>query len=211
MAGTWRISQWPECEFHVFLSHSAEDRDDLIFPIKRALEAGGVVAWLDCHHYPIAAGSHEALREALLRCRHLVYFVTSETLRQARGWIHAERTYGELIQAHGRFFDKELFRYELPLFFVKNDHKTLLRSTWHSLMADKGRFFRAKRGSTKSDQINWAVEQITSFIKKEQRRAVDIAHHVQHDPELFRRFSKEQHLMRRIAAADPPELAPRMR
>ena len=34
MPARWQISHWPKCEFHVFLSHCAEDREHFVIPLQ---------------------------------------------------------------------------------------------------------------------------------------------------------------------------------
>jgi hypothetical protein len=98
MPADWAISHWPSCQFHAFLSHCAEDREGLVIPVQQRLEARQVVTWLDQHHYPAGRDPFEILREEILRCRHVVFFVTESLLRQARGWSAVERSYAEVVQ-----------------------------------------------------------------------------------------------------------------
>lgn len=82
MIGDWAIHHLPRCTHQVFLSHCAEDRDRLVVPVYNALENAEYFPWLDKHHYPVGQGAFEALREGILHCRHIVYFVTSRFLSQ---------------------------------------------------------------------------------------------------------------------------------
>jgi hypothetical protein len=81
----WTIESFPPCTHHVFLSHSAEDRQELVVPVFELLSRRGVMPWLDRHDYPYGRGSRAALRDSILPCRHTVFFVTPAMLRQPRG------------------------------------------------------------------------------------------------------------------------------
>src|SRR5690554_4175430 len=84
MPAQWRIEYWPKCIAEVFLSHCAEDRSGLVLPVYEELKRRGVIPWIDRHHYPASREAFEALREGLLKCRHVVYFITPAMLRQGR-------------------------------------------------------------------------------------------------------------------------------
>jgi hypothetical protein len=103
MPASWRIAYWPTCIRHVFLSHCAENRADLIDAVVRQLRQQGITAFYDTHHYPFGVGPYAALREEILRCRHVVFFITQEVLSQSRGWIHLEKAYAELVQQNLRY------------------------------------------------------------------------------------------------------------
>jgi len=47
----WQIRSFPSCDYHVFLSHSQEDRDPLIEPTRKKLASRGVVPWFDREDY----------------------------------------------------------------------------------------------------------------------------------------------------------------
>ena len=100
MIGDWRVRHYPRCTHHVFLSHCAENRRSLVHPVYTGLQKDQYVPWLDRHHYPRGQGAFAALREAIIRCRHVVYFVTEEFLSQGRGWNSVETAYSELLQAN---------------------------------------------------------------------------------------------------------------
>src|SRR5579883_3038185 len=93
----WQFSQFPELTHSVFLSHSAEDRTWLVQPVMAELKRRGIKAWFDQDDYPYAHDPFAALRESLLRCRAVVYFITDAALRNWRGWQSAERAYGAII------------------------------------------------------------------------------------------------------------------
>src|SRR5262245_47717197 len=140
MIGDWKIHHLPRCTHHVFLSHCAEDRSRLIHPVYRALEDKRRFPWFDMHHYPAGQGAYEALREGILHCRHVAYFVTARFLSQGRGWNSIETAYANLLQENLRFGSLELCHVQLPLFFVPRNLRSLQRSAWGSL-ASRGRFY----------------------------------------------------------------------
>lgn len=197
MLAKWTIERWPRCLFHVFLSHCAENRADLVEPVFRRLAKKEVSPWIDKHHYPSGRGSHEALRESLLRCRHVVYFVTPELLRQgeARGWCVLERGYGSVIQQTLT----DVAHLELPLFFVERTDKNLQRSVW-SALADQGVFFDL--ASATSNPVTWAVRQVHDFIRREEDFALEM---FQNAPQEDPRF-REKNFRDRITARDLPPL-----
>lgn len=201
MPARWQISHWPKCEFHVFLSHCAEDRERFVIPLQKELERRQITAWLDRHHYPLGTSPHEALREGLLKCRHIIYLITRETLKQARGWVAVEKTFGEMIQSRFRHEEIELSHVELPLYFVREDDKVLVRSIWQSA-CEKGKFFDGTNVATRK-AIRWTATQIEAFVRQEELRGEQIAENLKHDPMLSARFSQEPNLLRRIAASDP--------
>ena len=201
MPARWQISHWPKCEFHVFLSHCAEDREHFVIPLQKELERRQIASWLDRHHYPLGTASHEALREGLLKCRHIIYLITRETLKRARGWVSVEKTYGDMIQGRFRHEELELSHVELPLYFVRQDDAVLVRSIWQT-DRQKGKFYEGNNVTTQK-AISWAARQIEEFVRQEELRGEQIADLVKHDPMLRTKFSHEPNLLRRIAASDP--------
>ena len=200
MIGDWKVRLFPRCTHHVFLSHCAEDRLRLVQPVYAALEAAKYQPWLDRHHYPLGQGAFEALREEILRCRHVVYFVTAPFLSQGRGWNSTENAYANLLQENLRFESYELCHVQLPLFFVRRDNVTLQRSAWAPLI-NRGRFYPAAR--VDSGAVNWAAKEIEAFIQQEERRGVLVAAQVENDPSFRPLLTAEPNLLRRIMCADP--------
>jgi len=66
----WQLRSFPACTHHVFLSHCSEDRASLVMPLYEALQAQGIIPWLDLHDYPYGSRSFEALRNGVLWSRH---------------------------------------------------------------------------------------------------------------------------------------------
>lgn len=205
MPARWTISNWPPCEFHVFLSHCAEDRERLVIPVYRELERLNLVPWIDRHHYPAGHDPFDALREQIGACRHVVYFVTPAMLRQGRGWAAVERGIATIIQKRLVLEEVTLCHFELPLFFVPPAHPILSRSVWNTLAPSSVRFGGSQRSLAK--QVDWAVSTIMSFVKNEQRWADRLAEDITRDPNLRdglqRTIAGDKHLRSRILAATP--------
>ena len=175
MPSRWRIKFWPECDKHVFLSHCAEDRNELVSPVYDELGRRGIVPWFDRHHYPLGREAIEALQEELLKCRHVIYFITPAMLCQGRGWVSAERALTALIQHYLRR-DTELAHVELPLLFVETSDIGFQRSLWRSL-ADKGK--RCPQavslgGGWDKQHVDWAADQVEKFVRQEEQWAIDL-------------------------------------
>lgn len=203
MSARWKILHWPKCEFHVFLSHCAEDRDRFVIPLQQELQRYQISSWIDRHHYPLGTGAYEALREGLLKCRHIIYLITPETLKRARGWVAVEKAYGDLIQSRFRYQDSEFSHVELPLYFVCMDDKLLPRSIWQTVR-EKGKFYTGASVATQK-AVAWAAGQIANFVRQEQLRGESIVNSIKQDPVLRAVFS-EENLMQRIAASDLPQI-----
>lgn len=204
MVARWQISHWPKCEFHVFLSHCAEDRDRFVIPLRQELERRQILSWIDRHHFPSGTAAYEAIREGLLKCRHIVYLVTPETLKRARGWVAVEKTYGDLIQSRFRDQELELSHVELPLYFVPQDDVILSRSIWQTVR-EKGKFYADGKVATKR-AVTWAADQIEAFVIQEERRGSTIADNITHDPEMWTKYGHDVNFLQRVAASDPPRI-----
>lgn len=81
----WQIHSYPPCDHHAFLSHCADDRAWLVHPVFDELKARGIIPWLDREDYYYGRDSRTALRDGLLRSRHVVFFVTRAMLGYTRG------------------------------------------------------------------------------------------------------------------------------
>ena len=86
----WTIRHFPPCSHHVFLSHSREDRADLVDPIYLQLREQRIVPWLDRHDYAYGRDSRIALQDGILRSRHVVFLITLNLLNSPRGWCALE-------------------------------------------------------------------------------------------------------------------------
>lgn len=209
MPARWTIANWPPCEFHVFLSHCAEDRDRLIIPVYRELLRQNVIPWIDRHNYPAGHDPFDALREQIISCRHVVYFVTTAMLKQGRGWTAVERSIASIIQKRLVLDSVDLCHVQLPLFFAPPQHPVLGRSIWSSL-APSAVWYTGSSGSV-SRQIEWAVSTVLAFAQGEQRWADQLAEDAYRDPalraSLRRMIAGDRHLRARILAATPSLVA----
>jgi hypothetical protein len=203
MIGDWKVIHLPSCTYDMFLSHCAEDRIRLVLPVFQALEDRNRSPWIDQHHYPRGQGAFEALREEILRCRHVAYFVTAKFLSQGRGWNSVENAYANLIQENLRFASLELCHIQLPLFFVPRNYVTLQRSAWGPLV-QRGRFSPPAR--VDGGAIAWATEEIMTFMAQEEIRGDALAAQLQNDPLAQALLAAETNLLRRITCADPPAI-----
>ena len=200
MIGDWRVRHYPRCTHHVFLSHCAENRRTLVHPVYTGLQKDQYLPWLDRHHYPRGQGAFAALREAIIRCRHVVYFVTEEFLSQGRGWNSVETAYSELLQANLMQPALVLCNLQLPLFFLPRNHETLERSAWGSFV-QSGRFYPP--GKVDGGAVNWAHQEIAAFIKQEENRGHSLATQIEKDPSFQRILADEKNLLSRVMCAYP--------
>ena len=202
MIGDWKVEHLPRCTHHVFLSHCAEERVRLVQPVFDELENNEYSPWLDRHHYPRGQEGFPALREGIIHCRHVVYFVTASFLSQGRGWNSIELAYSNLLQENLRF-QWELCHIQFPLFFVPQGKERLIRSAWGALV-ERGRFYPP--GRVDSGAVQWATQEIMAFIRQEERRGASLADQVQNDP-IFQSFLEDEpHLLQRIMCGDPVRL-----
>jgi len=134
----WQIRSFPKCDYHVFLSHSQEDRDPLVEPTRIKLAARNVVTWFDQQDYYYGRPSRAALRDGILKSRHTVHFITDAMLGSSRGWCVMELSLVELLQGNLQVRGGQLAHPMLPLFFVSQDDRRLARSVWQDLR-DQGR------------------------------------------------------------------------
>lgn len=203
MVGDWGIRHLPRCTHHVFLSHCAEDRTRLVIPVYNALENARYFPWLDQHHYPAGQGTFEALREAVLCWRHVVYFITASFLSQGRGWNAVENAYANLLQENLREGSLEVCHVQLPLFFVPRGHRVLDRSAWGPITS-RGRHYPGGRVDTGA--VAWATQEIISFIRHEEIRGASLAEQIEVAPRYDRWLTGEPNLLRRNMGADPPSI-----
>ncbi|MBX9679932.1 MAG: toll/interleukin-1 receptor domain-containing protein [Gemmataceae bacterium] len=166
----WQILHFPQCEKHVFLSHSAIDRDWLVRPVFDRLKAHKAVPWVDQEDYYYGRNSRSALRDGLLSSRHVVFFVTLGMMNYKRGWCHLEAAYSEIIQCNLVAAGGNALNYDLPLFFIDQGDNAIERTIW-SEMRDRGYFYRNSDG----DPADWATHKIVEFLQREQALASQMA------------------------------------
>ncbi len=177
----WTISQFPNCDHQVFLSHCSEDKPWLVEPLYHRLQAMSppVIPWVDRHHWPRGVPPYQALRDGILRCCHIVYLITLKSLDVSRGWQIFEKAYGGLVQDSFSFGGRQLSRVELPLFFVARNDPVLARSIWFP-MVHNGEFHNPVDGP----EVEWAVRQIHRFVQQAKAGALSEANSVSNDPTL---------------------------
>ena len=108
----------------MFLSHCREDADAIVLPVFNELKGYGIAPWVDRHDYPFGRTSLEALKDSVLRCRHVVFFVTEAMLSVSRGWCVIEYTLSRILQ-ETLIRGQTLSHIILPLFFVERNHPLL--------------------------------------------------------------------------------------
>jgi hypothetical protein len=177
----WSIDSFPETVSHVFLSHTREDFESLVVPVYRKLKSRRIRPWLDRHDWSYGRDSRTTLRDAILRSRHTVFFITDSFLRSPRGWCVLELAYSEILQSNLVRSGGLLSNIALPLFFTKRNSIRIARSVWQQAK-DRGHFFV---GDDPRKRIHWTVGQIESFLQREQRLAMEIAQRAS-DSESFR-------------------------
>lgn len=158
----WQVTAYPRCEHHVFLSHCADDRSWLVHPVYDELRRRRIVPWLDREDYYYGRDSRTALRDGLLRSRHVVFFVTLGMMAYTRNWCPMELAYSDLIQSNFIHSGGTLLNFELPLVFLDRTDLELPRTAWDALR-DRGRFYHPSNG----DAVTWAVDQIVAFLHRE--------------------------------------------
>ena len=165
MVGSWFIEQWPVLGFDAFLSHCAEDRETLVTPVCERLQELGVLPWFDQHDFPIANDPFDAMRTNLLRCRHVVYIITPNLLKQGRGWCATERSLAELVQRQFQFAASSLWTFELPLLLVNPTEPKFLRSTYAPLLPRAQSYtHRRQRGQSR---VDWVVAMIQRLLQQQ--------------------------------------------
>ncbi len=199
----WAIQFFPRCTHHVFLSHCAEDREGLVFPLYEALRGRGVRAWLDRHDYPYGRGSRAALRDAVIVCRHVVFLVTDAMLTSARGWCVQELAWAELLQDNLlQPGGPALANVSLPLYLIDPADPRLPRSVWQSAR-DKGPF---RAGAA---PVEWAAGQIEAFLRREERLAQEFKRYARSSDDFRQRLRAVPGLSDRVIGFDPQPLRPR--
>lgn len=198
----WQIRTFPKCRHHVFLSHCQEDHDSLVRPVYDALVASKVVPWLDATDYTYGRSSREALQDAVLASRHVVFFVTDAMLRSARGWCVLELAYAEILGANLKGRGGSHAHAFLPLFLVEQADERLPRSVWQAVRND-GHFLPP--GAT--DQAEqWCVQEIKKFLMGEQTMSGDLNTSCVEDAGLKAELQRTPGLYDRVTKFEPRRL-----
>lgn len=198
----WQVAACPKCEHHVFLSHCAEDRETLVSPVYDRLVAAGITPWLDREDYYYGRDSRSALRDGILRSRHVVFFVTEAMLTVARGWCVLELALTELLELSFRVRGGQLANVFLPLFLVPQSNAELPRSVWQ-LARDRGRFHVG------GDPVVWCGAEIGAFLHRERQLARDVARQVKADPARDMLLGQTPGLRDRVTKFHPTRLSTR--
>lgn len=200
----WRLAAFPKCRHHVFLSHGREDHGDLVRPVYDRLIGAGVLPWLDREDYGYGRSSRSALQDAIIACRHVVFFVTGAVLDSGRGWCVLELGYTEIVQTNLTTAGGQLADVHLPLFFVPQQDERLPRTVWQ-LGRDRGRFFDP---AADGDRVEWSVREIIRFLQREQSKATELARFVRKDPATRDQLSATPGLLDRVTKFAPSRLPP---
>jgi TIR domain len=194
----WQITSYPRCEFHVFLSHCAIDRSTLVHSVYDELKRRGIAPWLDREDYYYGRDSRTALRDGLLKSRHVVFFVTLGMMDYRRGWCLMELAYSDLLQANLFHAGGPLLNFELPLFFLDQTDVELSRTAWGALR-DRGSFHHPSDG----DPFTWAVDQIVAFLHREQDLALDMAKVLVPGQQVYDSLADRPGLVQQVTQFDP--------
>lgn len=194
----WQITTFPLCQHHVFLSHCAGDREWLVRPVADRLKQQQIIPWLDQEDYYYGRNSRTALRDGLLRSRHVVFFVTLAMMDYRRGWCPMELAYADLIQANLLQAGGPLVNLMLPLFFLQRNDAELTRTVWNE-PRDRGEFHSAADG----DPVDWAVCRIGDFLRREQDLALDMSKLFRRGPQRAALNERAGGLVQRVTAFDP--------
>jgi hypothetical protein len=194
----WQITSYPRCEYHVFLSHCALDRSTLVDRVYDELMRRRIVPWLDREDYYYGRDSRTALRDGLLRSRHVVFFITLAMMDYRRGWCPMELAYSDLLQANLNHAGGPLLNFELPLFFLGRTDVELPRTAW-DVLRDRGRFHQPSDG----DPFTWAVDQIVAFLHREQDLALDMAKVLVPGQPVYDALTGRPGLIDRVTQFDP--------
>ena len=200
----WQITSFPKCEYHVFLSHCQEDRDVLVRPLYDRLVAGGVAPWLDQEDYYYGRDSRTALRDGMMRSRHIVFFVTDAMLSTARGWCVVELALAEIAELSFRVPGGQLAHLLLPLFLVPQADLRLPRTVWQAVR-DRGRFHDP---AIDGDAGVWCEREVREFLTREQGLSRDMARLAAKDPPFAARLKMTHGLFDRVTRFHPKRLPP---
>lgn len=207
MPAFWEIKNWPQLGYHAFLSHSAEDREKIVAPVAHGLESQKIVPWYDQIDYPSASDPYCALRDNLIQCRHVVYFITPAMLRQGRGWCATERAYAELMQRQFSYMSADLWCLELPLIFLPSTPTTfshIQRTVWASLLPKAKWYVRRQRRH--QTRCQWAVSEIKRLIQQQENDATSLSVQIRNSPQLSQHLNNYDGLKDRVTSLFPIKL-----
>lgn len=175
MTTPWRLAPWVPCGKHLFLSHASEDAERIAKPLYEALQTRRIVPWADFKDGRQLLGEAPLaeLRQSLLRCRHVVYLLTPEALRQTRGWMAAERDMADHLQQLLQLSKQNLFDVELALLFpgadgTFSDSTLIERSVWDRLRP------RKVVADTPAGQVIAATNIIVDFVERQIARSREL-------------------------------------
>lgn len=198
----WQITSFPRCDHHVFLSHCQEDRDTLVRPVYDRLMAAGVIPWLDQEDYYYGRDSRAALRDGVLRSRHVVFLVTDALLTSARGWCVYELALAEFAELNFRFAGGQFAHLFLPLYLVSQEDVRLPRTVWQAAR-DRGRFYdHPADGSV----VAWCAREIQDFLTREQKLSTELAGVARQDAAVAARLKLTPGLFDRVTKFHPKRL-----
>jgi hypothetical protein len=109
----------------LFLSHASEDKERLVRPVARALDAAGLSYWLDEAEIFLGDSLTHKLNEGLRRSTHVAVFITDAFI--GRGWPEAEL--GSALAAE----NSDRVRRVLPI--VDTDWRSVVKE--YPLLRDK--------------------------------------------------------------------------
>lgn len=198
----WKLSSFPKCSHHVFLSHSNEDQSSLILPLHEKLLTSGVISWLDRDDYSYGRNSRDALRRAILDSRHVVFFVTDAMLNSSRGWCVFELAFSELLELNFQESGGQLANVFFPLFLVSQDDPRLPRSVWQDTR-DRGRFHNQEKDGP---AVEWCHDQICSFLIREQKLARNMSDNAKADKPFAKRLEQTRGLKERVTRFHPSSI-----
>ena len=198
----WQVTSFPRCRHHAFLSHCQEDRAALVLPVYEQLVSRGIIPWLDQEDYYYGRSSRNALRDGVLRSRHVVFFVTHAMLTSARGWCVLELALAELMEDNFQVRGGQLAHVILPLFLVPQTDERLPRTVWQ-LLRDRGRFHEGV-----GDQVTWCVEAIVAFLIREQELSREAGLLARVNPDLVVSPNPAPGLLDRVIRYHPRKIQP---
>jgi hypothetical protein len=100
----WQVSLHPSPQFAFFISHVAEDTED-VKQLKAAItaESGrggqpGLACFLDCENWETGNENGWVIRDYLRKSEFMLAWITPAYLRNKRGWVWFELSYAEILE-----------------------------------------------------------------------------------------------------------------